>query len=477
MIKELSILYTDAYRIYSVFRDEPFSFMLESGMDHDELGRYSIIGSDPFRVLKSKDNMVYVLSRDLYADTESEIQLEGNPFDVLDDLLAEYKSTERSHLPFLGGAVGYLSYELRHHIERLNCTTVDDIKVPDCFMGFYDGIIILDHLEQKLYLSTLGIVANEYDRIEYLESKLRQGLKTVDDGLISNIPPIWEETEITSNFTRDEYMDALDRIHEYIRLGDIYQVNLTQRFEADMQCDPQTLYQVLRKINPAPFASIVEFGEGTIVSSSPERYLKLREKMMQTRPIKGTMPRGSTSEEDQKNREILDRSEKDHAELLMIVDLERNDFGRVARTGSVQVTDLFSIEVYPSVFHLVSTVSGELRDDKDAVDLIRASFPGGSITGAPKIRAMDVIDELEPTSRNIYTGSIGYIGFNGDMDLNIVIRTFVCKDGKAYFQAGGGIVWDSVNESEYEEIYDKARALMKSISIANTIVKNKSVGE
>ncbi len=477
MIKELSILYTDAYRIYSVFRDEPFSFMLESGMDHDELGRYSIIGSDPFRVLKSKDNMVYVLSRDLYADTESEIQLEGNPFDVLDDLLAEYKSTERSHLPFLCGAVGYLSYELRHHIERLNCTTVDDIKVPDCFMGFYDGIIILDHLEQKLYLSTLGIVANEYDRIEYLESKLRQGLKTVDDGLISNIPPIWEETEITSNFTRDEYMDALDRIHEYIRLGDIYQVNLTQRFEADMQCDPQTLYQVLRKINPAPFASIVEFGEGTIVSSSPERYLKLREKMMQTRPIKGTMPRGSTSEEDQKNREILDRSEKDHAELLMIVDLERNDFGRVARTGSVQVTDLFSIEVYPSVFHLVSTVSGELRDDKDAVDLIRASFPGGSITGAPKIRAMDVIDELEPTSRNIYTGSIGYIGFNGDMDLNIVIRTFVCKDGKAYFQAGGGIVWDSVNESEYEEIYDKARALMKSISIANTIVKNKSVGE
>lgn len=477
MIKELSILYTDAYRIYSVFRDEPFSFMLESGMDHDELGRYSIIGSDPFRVLKSKDNMVYVLSRDLYADTESEIQLEGNPFDVLDDLLAEYKSTERSHLPFLGGAVGYLSYELRHHIERLNCTTVDDINVPDCFMGFYDGIIILDHLEQKLYLSTLGIVANECDRIEYLESKLRQGLKTVDDGLISNIPPIWEETEITSNFTRDEYMDALDRIHEYIRLGDIYQVNLTQRFEADMQCDPQTLYQVLRKINPAPFASIVEFGEGTIVSSSPERYLKLREKMMQTRPIKGTMPRGSTSDEDQKNREILDRSEKDHAELLMIVDLERNDFGRVARTGSVQVTDLFSIEVYPSVFHLVSTVSGELRDDKDAVDLIRASFPGGSITGAPKIRAMDVIDELEPTSRNIYTGSIGYIGFNGDMDLNIVIRTFVCKDGKAYFQAGGGIVWDSVNESEYEETYDKARALMKSISIANTIVKNKSVGE
>ena len=477
MIKELSILYTDAYRIYSVFRDEPFSFMLESGMDHDELGRYSIIGSDPFRVLKSKDNMVYVLSRDLYADTESEIQLEGNPFDVLDDLLAEYKSTERSHLPFLGGAVGYLSYELRHHIERLNCTTVDDINVPDCFMGFYDGIIILDHLEQKLYLSTLGIVANECDRIEYLESKLRQGLKTVDDRLIPNIPPIWEETEIRSNFTRDEYMDALDRIHEYIRLGDIYQVNLTQRFEADMQCDPQTLYQVLRKINPAPFASIVEFGEGTIVSSSPERYLKLREKMMQTRPIKGTMPRGSTSEEDQKNREILDRSEKDHAELLMIVDLERNDFGRVARTGSVQVTDLFSIEVYPSVFHLVSTVSGELRDDKDEVDLIRASFPGGSITGAPKIRAMDVIDELEPTSRNIYTGSIGYIGFNGDMDLNIVIRTFVCKDGKAYFQAGGGIVWDSVNESEYEETYDKARALMKSISIANTIVKNKSVGE
>ena len=292
MIKELNNLYTDAYRIYSVFRDEPFSFMLESGMDHEELGRYSIIGSDPFRVLKSKGNMVCVLTRDLYTDTESEIQFEGNPFDVLDELLAEYRSTERSDLPFLGGAVGYLSYDLGHHIERLHCTTVDDINVPDCFMGFYDGIIIIDHLEHRVYLSSLGIAANESDRIGYLESKLRQGLQTDDDRLIPNLPAAWEETEIKSNFTREEYMEALDAIHEYIRRGDIYQVNLTQRFEADMQCDPQTLYQVLRKINPAPFASIVEFGEGTIVSSSPERYLKLREKMMQTRPIKGTMPRG-----------------------------------------------------------------------------------------------------------------------------------------------------------------------------------------
>jgi para-aminobenzoate synthetase component 1 len=244
-------------------------------------------------------------------------------------------------------------------------------------------------------------------------------------------------------------------------------MNLTQRFEADLKTHPRCLYQVLRKINPAPFAAFIDFGEVKIVSSSPERYLKLVNRHVEARPIKGTMPRGKTPQEDKKNRRILENSEKDKSELLMIVDLERNDLGRVSKAGSVKVTELFKLEVYPTVFHLVSTITSELREDKDAVDLIKASFPGGSITGAPKIRAMEIIDELEPTARGVYTGSIGYIGFNGDMDLNIAIRTFVYKNGKVYFQAGGGIVWDSDNASEYEETFHKAAALMKSVGIAN----------
>jgi para-aminobenzoate synthetase component 1 len=258
-------------------------------------------------------------------------------------------------------------------------------------------------------------------------------------------------------------MKALDAVHEYILAGDIYQTNLTQRFNADLQISPLELYSELRKINPAPFASYIDFGVGQIVSSSPERFILVQGRNIETRPIKGTMPRGKTAAEDAANRETLVNSEKDKAELLMIVDLERNDLGKIAKTGTVKVPELFKLETYQTVFHLVSTVTAELKDELDAIDCVKATFPGGSITGAPKIRAMEIIDELEPTQRNIYTGSIGYIGFNGDLDLNIVIRTIVCKDGKGYFQVGGGIVWDSDNQSEYQETFDKGRALMDAL--------------
>lgn len=472
MHKLIEGLYVDAYRIYALFRDDPFSFMLESGMDHANLGRYSFIGSNPFQVLRSKADEIHVTTFGAHSQIISDTTTKGNPFDVLDVSLKEfYQRKDESVLPFKGGAVGYLGYDLGHHIEKLNSTVLDDVNIPDMFMGFYDGIVVIDHLEQKTYVTALGIVSDPIERMNALMEKLQTGLSAPNQDLIEKLPSDWIESEVRSNFTHDEYIEALDTIHEYIRSGDIYQVNLTQRFETDLFASPQMLYQVLRKINPAPFSSIIEFGEGTIVSSSPERYLKLTDRQMETRPIKGTTPRGITPQEDVENRIVLEKSEKDHAELLMIVDLERNDFGRVAKTGSVKVPELFVIETYPTVYHLVSTVTGELEEGKDAVDLIRASFPGGSITGAPKIRAMDIIDELEPTARNVYTGSIGYIGFDGDMDLNIVIRTFICKNGKAYFQAGGGIVWDSDNESEYQETYHKAAALIKSISIANTIAE------
>ncbi|MFA0816248.1 MAG: aminodeoxychorismate synthase component I [Anaerofustis sp.] len=468
-------LYVDAYRIYAIFRDDPFSFMLESGMDHANLGRYSFIGSNPFKVLKSKHDEIQLIAIDTDSQIISDTEIKGDPFCVLDALLKEFhQCKEQPTLPFEGGAVGYLGYDLGHHLEKLNSTVLDDVDIPDLFMGFYDGIVVIDHLEQKTYVTALGIVSDPNQRMNSLIEKLQTALDAPAPDLIEELPNEWAESEIRSNFTHEQYIDALKTIHEYIRTGDIYQVNLTQRFEADLIASPQVLYQVLRKVNPAPFASIIEFGDGTIVSSSPERYLKLTDRQMQTRPIKGTTPRGKSAQEDWENRIILEQSEKDHAELLMIVDLERNDFGRVAKTGTVKVPELFVIETYPTVYHLVSTVTGELEEGKSAVDLIRASFPGGSITGAPKIRAMDIIDELEPSARNVYTGSIGYIGFDGDMDLNIVIRTFVCKGGKAYFQAGGGIVWDSDNESEYEETYHKAAALIESISIANTIAEREN---
>lgn len=271
----------------------------------------------------------------------------------------------------------------------------------------------------------------------------------------------FKTAKITSNFTKEQYINAIEKIREYIRSGDIYQANMTQRFQCTTEENPFDIYSKLRKINPAPFASFMDFGEGHIVSSSPERFIKIKNRYIETRPIKGTCPRGKNHREDLKNKKELLASEKDKAELLMIVDLERNDIGKIAKPGTVKVTELFHLETYSTVHHLVSTVIGEIDDNYDTIDCIKETFPGGSITGAPKIRSMEIIDELEPTQRNIYTGSIGYIGFDGDVDLNIAIRTIVCKGNKAYFQVGGGITWNSNANLEYEETLHKAKALIE----------------
>lgn len=248
------------------------------------------------------------------------------------------------------------------------------------------------------------------------------------------------EKYFQSNFIKNNYLDSIKRIKSYIKSGDIYQVNLTQRFSTKIEEDPWALYERQRKINPAPFAVYLDYEDFQILSTSPERFIKIEGKRIETRPIKGTIARGKTLEEDEKNKKILLSSEKDKSELLMIVDLERNDLGKISKPGSVVVEEIFALEEYPSVYHLVSTISGELKHDTELKDIIKAVFPGGSITGTPKIRAMEIIDELEPTQRNIYTGSLGYIDFNGNLDLNIVIRTIVIKNKTAYFQAGGAIV-------------------------------------
>ena len=273
------------------------------------------------------------------------------------------------------------------------------------------------------------------------------------------VPPM----KLTSNFTKKEFEDSVQKIIDYIKAGDIYQANLTQRFNGKTTLSSYELYRDLRRVSPAPFGAFLNFDEYNILSNSPERFIKCTNRKLETRPIKGTTPRGKTKEEDIKLQEKLRNSEKDKAELLMIVDLERNDIGRISKTGSVKVPELFVIEPYANVNHLVATVVGELEDDKDSIDAIKATFPGGSITGAPKIRSMEIIDELEPTKRNLFYGSVGYIGFDGDMDLNITIRTMIKKDDEVYFQVGGGMTWGSTPEDEYQESMDKAGSIMKAL--------------
>ncbi|MCD3195827.1 aminodeoxychorismate synthase component I [Clostridium botulinum C] len=441
-----------SFELYFLFKDEAYSFFLDSGMDHNKLGQYSFIGFNPFLIFKSKNDKITILEKDVVS------VFKGSPFDKLKEILASYKMDYNTEFPFIGGAVGYLGYDLCHHIEKLSRTAIDDVNIPDCYFGLYDGVIIIDHRKNQVFIASLGIKDKPEIVIANIENKIYLGEKK---GVKIDISKRFKTSKITSNFTKEQYIDAIKKIREYIESGDIYQANMTQRFQCTTEENPFDIYSKLREINPAPFASFMDFGEGCIVSSSPERFIKIKNRYIETRPIKGTCPRGKNYKEDLKNKRELLASEKDKAELLMIVDLERNDIGKIAKAGTVKVTELFNLETYSTVHHLVSTIIGEIDDNYDTIDCIKETFPGGSITGAPKIRSMEIIDELEPTQRNIYTGSIGYIGFNGDVDLNIAIRTIVCKDSKAYFQVGGGITWNSNANLEYEETLHKAKALIE----------------
>ncbi|MFC1903411.1 aminodeoxychorismate synthase component I [Chloroflexota bacterium] len=458
-----------AVQLFAMFKEHPFSFFLDSGMDAGKLGRYSFIGSDPFLILRSRGEKISLI-RDGVEESRR-----GNPFDVVGELLVVYTLDEcPADIPFVGGAVGYFSYDLCHFIERLSSTAVDDLKLPECYLAFYDVIIAFDHLEKRVYLVSTGFPELEESK---RKQRAREKLKEMKSK-ITNTPAIVEELRLMpvesdlvlrSNFSHQEYLKAVEAAREYICAGDIFQVNLSQRFETNFNIPPYELYQRLRRINPAPFASYLNFEGISVVSASPERFLKVRGDWVETRPIKGTRPRGKSVIGDRALADELLSSVKDRAENIMIVDLERNDIGRVCRYGTVRVTELAILETFPTVFHLTSTVVGRLREGKNRVDLLKATFPGGSITGAPKVRAMEIIDELEPTRRSVYTGSIGYLSFSGEMDINVVIRTILVKDGKAYFQVGGGIVYDSEPESEYKETLDKARALIQALNLSSQV--------
>lgn len=442
-------------------------FFLDSALRDGRLGRWSFMGADPFAVLRTK-GPVRTLSG-VAPDPRWQ-----SPFAVVKGVLARHPiEREADDPPFLGGAVGYWGYELRHFVERLPCSVVDDAPVPDCCLGFYDAIIALDHEQARAWAVAAPIVSKEtaLRRLDELAAAVageevseRPPTPAPGRAPVTACYPVPDAPGIWSTFTHDGYVKAVLQAKEYIAAGDTFQINLSHRLSAPVAVAPIELYATLRTVNPAPFAAYLDFGDFAVLSASPERFLQIRGDRVETRPIKGTRPRGMTPDEDQRLAAQLLASEKDRAENVMIVDLERNDLGRTCEYGSVRVTELCALERYQTVFHLVSTVVGTLHKGHGSVDCLKACFPGGSITGAPKVRSMEIIDELEPTSRGVYTGAIGYHCFSGDMDTNIVIRTIVLQDGWAHFQVGGGIVADSDPAAEYEETLDKARALIQAVA-------------
>jgi para-aminobenzoate synthetase component 1 len=439
--------------IFDVLRHDPYPFWLDSSLVSARFGRWSFMGSRPFLTFKSWGRKVW------YEEQGKPAVKDANPLTELRSLLKRYAlpPTDVS-IPFTGGAVGFFSYDFGRMIESLPRLAPDDLATPDIYLSFYRTVLAFDHSENRAY-----IVAQSESELASFRRQVLAAEPLISDPWAG---PKLSPPEIEAHFDCDTYARAVEAIKAYIVQGDVYQVNMTQRLSAPLRLPPFQLYRRLRRANPAPFAAYLDCGsELRVLSSSPERFLTLRNRQVETRPIKGTRPRGRTAAEDEANAKELLASVKDRAELVMIIDLMRNDLGRVCAYGSVHVPELMVLEKYAKVFHLVATVRGELAPTKDFVDLLKATFPGGSITGAPKIRAMEIIEELEPVRRGVYTGAIGYIGFDGGADLNIAIRTIVNQAERLYLQVGGAVVYDSVPKLEYEETLHKAKALLLSLGV------------
>jgi len=408
------------------------------------------LGADPFYLLRADGREALVKLREL-------LRLYKMPVD-------------KSAPPFLGGAVGFLSYDLGFSLEEtVKPRPKDGLGIPDCFFGFYNSVIIIDHLKSILYVSCLGFPEKKYAAAKSLAGnnfkKIHRLLALVENHKSGSEKNSLKARGLSSDFTKFEYLSAVRKAKVYIRKGDIYQVNLSQRFEATVNAEASDIYRRLRKTCPTYFSAYFDAGNYQIISASPERFLKLEAGLVSTRPMKGTRPRSADRLVDQRLRRQLLVAKKDQAELMMIVDLERNDLGRACVYDSVKVEKLRQIEAYATVYQATATIRGRLGQGKDMVDLLRACFPGGSITGCPKIRAMEIIEELEPGRRGIYTGALGYLSFSGNMDMNILIRTILKMRDKIYFHTGGGIVADSKPEEEYRETLVKAKAMLKALNL------------
>lgn len=461
------IPYVSPEALYPVFAGS-HSFLFESVKGPEKIARYSFIGFEPYMTFLAKDGVVETRS----ANRESSSK--EKPLKKLGEMLWGYQQMPLLDLPpFQGGAAGLLSYDFVHYLERLPSTTFDDLRIPDAHFCIVDRLISFDHKEKKAWaIACPGLrqdmshdPASWYDEAEYLLAEICRRIDSLKgEEPLQGPGPVGKKIEIIPGMRKQDYMEMVKRAKEYIAAGDIFQANLSQRISAYIGAlSPWHLYRILRSINPSPFGGFIDFGEYFIASSSPERLVKVKDRMIETRPIAGTRPRGRDFREDEKMRKELLLNEKERAEHIMLIDLERNDLGKVSEYGSVEVDELMITEDYSHVIHIVSNIRGVLTEKKTCLDALKATFPGGTITGVPKVRCMEIIDELEPVRRGPYTGSMGYIGFSGSMDMNIIIRTFVIKNEYAYVQAGAGIVADSDPEREYCETLKKAEALVKAM--------------
>jgi para-aminobenzoate synthetase component 1 len=435
--------FADSATLFSHIAHKPWAVFLDSGYPYSQQGRYDILAANPVCTLVTHGDSTEIIQQGKVTHSTAD------PFDLVKQQLLPIDNSDTIDLPFNGGAIGYFSYDLARRLENLPVLAEDAEGIAEMAVGIYYWAVIVDHQEQQSYLVGQSI---EEARWQDLISQFSQ-LPTTQ-----NHEAFQVTSKVQSNMDKARYRTAFDRIKYYLKEGDCYQVNLTQRFAASCSGNPWTAYQALRELNAAPFSCYLNLPEVQILSSSPERFLRLTNGIVETKPIKGTRPRKADSVEDEQQIQQLITSTKDRAENVMIVDLLRNDISKTCT--NVKVPVLFDVETYTTVHHLVSTVTGVLAENKHALDLLKSCFPGGSITGAPKIRAMEVIEEIEPHRRGVYCGSIGYIGFNGNMDTNIAIRTLVHSNYNIRFWAGGGIVNDSVVEEEYQECFDKAAALL-----------------
>ena len=443
------------------------SFLFESIVGGEKWGRYSFLGSEPTVIFKSKDGKIEISEK---GETKR-FDIKGDPLHHLKELMSRYIPVKLPGLPrFFGGAVGYIGYDMVKFFEKLPDSVENDLELPDALLMITDTIIIFDNVNQKI-----KVVSNAYtegkdsyeaytdavDRIESMIARIKAPLPATEEAIATP-----QEKEIKSNFTKETFTGIVEKARDYIRAGDIFQVVLSQRFEVENREDPFKVYRAIRSLNPSPYMFLLNMGELSMVGSSPEVLVRVEEGEITLRPIAGTRKRGETEEEDRSLEEELLADPKERAEHIMLVDLGRNDVGRVSKIGQVEVDELMVIERYSHVMHIVSNVKGKIRDGLDSYDVLRACFPAGTVSGAPKVRAMEIIDELEPTKRGPYAGAVGYFSFTGNMDICITIRTILMKGDKAYVQAGAGIVAYSDPESEYMETVSKAKGCIRALEMA-----------
>jgi para-aminobenzoate synthetase component I len=460
----------EPFAAFRHFAHLPYALFLDSALTHPQLGRYSYVTADPFDCLRARGR------RSVLASCPFPFK-RVNPFTMLAEQLERYPAATIPDLPpFQGGAAGLFGYDLCHHIEKLPRPRCDEFQVPDLAVGFYDWVLAFDHLAGRAWLISNGFPEADpvlrgqraEQRVEWVRRCLAHEpapgrVPARPKAIVRKAHPVPGRPGVFSNFDRAAYLKTARRAIEYVHAGDCFQVNVAQRLLAPLSGPPLELYARLRQANAAPFAGYFDLGDFVIASASPERFLHIANGEMETRPIKGTRPRGATPAEDQAQIAELVASAKDRAENVMIVDLLRNDLGRVCRYGSIRVEAVCRVETYKYVHHLVSEIRGALREGLGPVDALRAAFPGGSVTGAPKVRAMEIIAELEPTARGPYCGCLGFAGFDGSMDTSILIRTFTAGRGWVQFPVGGGIVADSDPEREYEETWHKAEGLLRAL--------------